>query len=70
MTARVATERLFFDADKTCLVAEGHPEARTLAAAVGDDIPDGFDAPKGKAADKQAAKPADKQVGLTVNKTK
>ena len=47
----VATERLWFDADKTKLVRDGDPEARILAAAAGDEIPDGFKAPKGTKAD-------------------
>lgn len=59
-----ATESLWFNADKSKLVAEGDPDARSLAAAVGDEIPDGFAAPKAK----QAAKAADKAVGKADNK--
>lgn len=47
----VATERLWYDADKTKLVKDGSPDAKILAAAVGDEIPDGFKAPAGAKAD-------------------
>lgn len=67
-----ATEKLFFDAAKTKLVREGDPEAAILAAAVGDEIPEGFKAPGGakaatKAEDKKADAPANKG-GVTVKK--
>lgn len=35
-----ATERLFFNADKSKVVAEGDPDAAFLYAAPGDEIPD------------------------------
>jgi hypothetical protein len=40
MTKEIATERLWFNADRTKLVKDGDPEAASLAAAVGDEIPD------------------------------
>jgi hypothetical protein len=57
-----ASERLYFDADRSKLVTEDDPAARFLAAAVGDDIPEGFDAPKKtvKAENKQAPKAENK----------
>lgn len=36
----IAKERLFFNEDKTKLVKENDPDAKILAAAVGDEIPD------------------------------
>jgi hypothetical protein len=71
MSAEIATERLFYDADKTKLVTEDDPEARILAAAAGDEIPEGFKVPSskkvGKAEDKQADAPANKG-GITIKK--
>lgn len=46
MGATIAKSRLFYNADKSALVAEGDPEATTLAAAVGDEVPEGFKVPK------------------------
>jgi hypothetical protein len=40
MTKEIATERLWFNADRTKLVKDGDPEAASLAAAIGDEIPD------------------------------
>lgn len=47
----VATQRLWYDADKTKLVPDGSSEARFLAVAPGDEIPEGFKAPAGAKAD-------------------
>lgn len=58
MSKEIATERLFFNEDKTKLVTENDPEAKILAAAVGDEIP-GV-APSAKAVEKQADKAANK----------
>jgi hypothetical protein len=70
-----ATVKLFFDADKTKLVLEDDPEAKILAAAVGDEIPEGYKVPSVKQADKAANKmadaPADKSgSGVKVTKGK
>lgn len=40
-----AKQRLYYNADKTALVPEGHADAAFLAAGVGDDMPEGLDAP-------------------------
>jgi hypothetical protein len=40
----IATQRMFFNADKTKLVDENDPDAVHLAAAVGDEIPEIGDA--------------------------
>lgn len=56
-----ATERLFFNADKSKIVHEDDPDAAFLAAGVGDEIPEGFTAPKkAKEAEKASNKSADK----------
>lgn len=65
-----ATAKLFYDAEKTKLVLENDPDAKILAAAVGDPIPEGFTTPAGmkaaaKAEDKKAAAPANKG-GVTI----
>jgi hypothetical protein len=59
-----ATERLWFNADRTALVVDGDPDAKLLACAEGDPIPEGFTAP----GTKQAAKAADKMVKPAGNK--
>lgn len=67
----IATVKLFFDADKTKLVLEDDPEAKILAAAPGDEIPEGFKAPgkaAAKAENKMADAPANKASGLVVEK--
>lgn len=40
-----STQRLYFNADKTALVPEGDAEAAFLACGVGDEVPEGYDAP-------------------------
>lgn len=65
MTTETATVKLFFDAEKTKLVLENDPDAKILAAAVGDPIPDGFKPPAGV---KAAAKAEDKQAAAAANK--
>jgi hypothetical protein len=59
-----ATERLWFNSDRTALVHDGDADAAMLACAEGDEIPDGFTAP----AVKQAAKAADKAIKAAENK--
>lgn len=44
-----AKGRYYYNADRTALVHEGDPEAAFFAVAVGDDMPEGFKAPKGPA---------------------
>lgn len=71
MTTEVATQKLFFDAEKTKLVLENDPEAKILAAAVGDEVPEGFKAPakaSSKAESKMADPPDNKGSGLQINK--
>jgi len=76
-----AMERLWFTADKERLVGEGDPEAATLYAAVGDEIPESaaerFGIVDGRLDAKAAKKAANKSVdpdqdkaagGLTVRK--
>lgn len=40
-----ATQRLYFNADKTALVPEGDASASFLACGVGDEVPEGYDVP-------------------------
>lgn len=42
-----AKGRYYYNADRSALVHEGDPEAAFFAVAVGDDMPEGFKAPKG-----------------------
>lgn len=58
MADKLATERLYWNADRTELVSEGDPDAAFLAAGVGQPVPD---APT-KAKSKRGRKPADKAV--------
>lgn len=61
----VAKERLYFNADKTKLLKEGDEDARILACAPGDEIPE-----VDKAAVKQADTAANKAVKSADNKAK
>ncbi len=66
---RVASERLYRTADDE-VVTEGDPRAAFLLAAEGDEIPEGFNAPraKSKAADAPANKAADKPANKASTK--
>lgn len=58
-----AKERLFFNEARTKLVKENDPEAKILAAAVGDEIPEiPNEEKKGVVVEKAADKPANKAV--------
>lgn len=47
MSQQVASERLWYNADRSALVLDGDPEATQLAVGPGENIPDGFKVPKG-----------------------
>lgn len=49
-----AKGRYYFNADRTALVHEGDPEAAFFAVGPGDDMPEGFKAPKGSPPDDDA----------------
>lgn len=50
-----AKHRMYFDAERSAqLVHEGDPAAAFLAASVGDDVPEGYKAPKGDPPDPDA----------------
>lgn len=61
----VARERLYFNADKTKLLKEGDEDARILACAPGDEIPE-----VDKAVVKQVDAAANKQAAKAANKAK
>lgn len=48
---QTAKHRLYFNADKSALVHEGHPDASFLAAGVGDEVPYGMGVPDAPEAD-------------------
>lgn len=54
-----ATHRLYYNADKTALVHEGDPQAAFLAVGVGDDMPEGYEAPDGDAPEASDDAPGD-----------
>lgn len=66
MSDRVAAERLYLNEARDKVVPENDPEARFLLAAEGDEIPEGYDAPR--KVTKAAARPADKAVDKPADK--
>lgn len=74
-----AKERLWLTADQAKIVPEGHKDAATLYAAIGDEIPasaaerygikDGAVSAAAKAAEKQGAKGGNKQAGKGEDKS-
>ncbi len=68
MSGRVATERLYRTVDDE-VVSEGDPRAAFLLAGIGDEIPEGYTAPRG-ASSKEAEQPENKAVTRAANKGK
>ena len=61
-----ARERLWLNQDRTKVVEEGHKDARTLLAGVGQDIPkehEGLVKDMGKSANKEIKSQDDKELG-------